>query len=60
MRQFDLSRCWSGLGYVRREAGVDDAFLQSGAYELEVRTRRIPAQLHLRPLYDPTNTRVKA
>ncbi len=49
-----------GLGYVRREAGVDDAFLQSGAYELEVRTRRIPAQLHLRPLYDPTNTRVKA
>ena len=49
-----------GLGYVCRETGLDEAFLQSGTYELEVRTRRIPAQLQLRPLYDPSNARVKA
>jgi len=49
-----------GLGYVRHEAGVNDAFLQSDSYELEVRTRRVPAKLHLRPLYDPTNARIKA
>lgn len=49
-----------GLGYVRHEAGVDKDFLLSGSYELEVRTRRIPATLHLRALYDPTNARIKA
>lgn len=49
-----------GLGYVRHETGVDKEFLLSGRYELEVRTRRIPATLHLSALHDPGNARVKA
>ncbi|HET7715999.1 MAG TPA: FAD-dependent oxidoreductase [Bauldia sp.] len=49
-----------GLGYVRNKDGVDDDFLTSGRYELEVATVRVPATLHSRPLYDPTNARVKA
>ena len=47
-----------GLGYVRAE-GVNDAFLTSGAYELEVASERVPARLHLGALYDPTGARVR-
>ena len=42
-----------GLGYVRNAEGVSDAFLRSGRYELEVATERVPATLHMGPLYDP-------
>jgi 4-methylaminobutanoate oxidase (formaldehyde-forming) len=48
-----------GYGYVRSAAGVDPAWLAAGRYELEVATQRVPATLHLRPLYDPAMTRVK-
>ena len=43
-----------GLGYVRNADGVDDDFLNGGRYELEVATVRVPAALHMGPLYDPT------
>ena len=49
-----------GIGYVRHAEGVDMAFLQSGAYELEVAGERVPAQLHLSPLYDAKMERIKA
>jgi len=49
-----------GYGYVRRAEGVSDAFLASGAYELEVGTVRVPATLHMGPLYDPKGERIKA
>jgi 4-methylaminobutanoate oxidase (formaldehyde-forming) len=49
-----------GMGYVRSPDGVSDDWLTSGRYELEVATARIPAKLHMRPLYDPGNARVKA
>jgi 4-methylaminobutanoate oxidase (formaldehyde-forming) len=32
----------------------------AGTYELEVATGRVAAQATLAPLYDPTNSRVKA
>jgi sarcosine dehydrogenase len=46
-----------GMGYVRHSNVMDSEFLSSGKYELEVRTRRIPANIHLRPVYDPGNER---
>ncbi|MCZ6785134.1 MAG: aminomethyltransferase family protein, partial [Proteobacteria bacterium] len=51
-----------GYGYVKPMAPerVDRAFLTNGRYELEVATRRVPAALHLRPLYDPDMARVKS
>lgn len=49
-----------GLGYVRNQDGVDDDWLQQGSYELVVATERVPVQLHLDPLYDPTAERVKS
>ncbi len=48
-----------GLGYVRNPEGVTDDWLQGGRYELEVRARRVPAAIHLKPLYDPKGLRVK-
>ncbi len=48
-----------GLGYLRADGGLDDEHLRAGSYELEVRTRRVPATLHLRPLYDPKGERVR-
>jgi 4-methylaminobutanoate oxidase (formaldehyde-forming) len=50
-----------GLGYVRNaETGVDAGYVMSGRYELEVATERVPAEVFLRPLYDPDMQRVKA
>jgi 4-methylaminobutanoate oxidase (formaldehyde-forming) len=50
-----------GLGYVRNaETGVDAGYVLSGRYELEVATERVPAEVFLRPLYDPDMQRVKA
>jgi sarcosine dehydrogenase len=49
-----------GYGYIRNPAGVDTDDLRSGRYELEVATERVPATLHLRPLYDPEMTRVRS
>ena len=49
-----------GMGYVRNPKGVTDDFVLSGRYELEVASERVPAEVHLTPLYDPQNVRVKA
>jgi sarcosine dehydrogenase len=49
-----------GYGYVRNADGVTDDYLAGGDYELVVANERVPATLHLGPLYDPKNERVKA
>ena len=48
-----------GYGYVRHATAVDRDWLTSGRYELEVATVRVPATLHLEPLYDPTASRIR-
>ena len=48
-----------GYGYVRNESGVDRDYLTSGSYELEVATERVPAKIHLQPLYDPGMSRIR-
>ena len=49
-----------GYGYVRHADGVSDAFIASGAYSLLVANETVPAQVGLRPFYDPDNTRVRS
>lgn len=49
-----------GLGYVRNREGVTGQWVLDGSYELEVATQRVPAEVSMRPLYDPTNARVKS
>ncbi|MBB3236037.1 GcvT family protein [Phyllobacterium endophyticum] len=48
-----------GLGYVRNAVGVSDPFLAEGNYELVVANERYSAKVHLQPVYDPRNERVK-
>jgi 4-methylaminobutanoate oxidase (formaldehyde-forming) len=47
------------MGYVRNEAGVDAAFVNSGKFEIEVGLRRYAARASLKPMYDPTSARMK-
>ena len=49
-----------GYGYVRNPDGVTDDYLRSGQYELVVANTAYPADIGLRPFYDPKNARVKA
>jgi 4-methylaminobutanoate oxidase (formaldehyde-forming) len=49
-----------GYGYVRNADGVDEAYLQAGRYQLVVAGETVPATLHLAPLYDPGNARVRS
>jgi 4-methylaminobutanoate oxidase (formaldehyde-forming) len=49
-----------GMGYVRHSGGVTEDFVRAGRYELEVASERVPAEVHLEPLYDPAGLRVKA
>jgi sarcosine dehydrogenase len=50
-----------GYGYVRDpKNGVDRDMVLSGSYELEVARARVPAEVFLEPLYDPTMSRIKS
>lgn len=49
-----------GLGYLRGNGSLEDSSLLDGTYELEVRTKRVPATIHLGALYDPKGDRVRS
>jgi sarcosine dehydrogenase len=49
-----------GYGYVRNGDGVDEAFIHSGDWQLEVATERVACTPHLKPLWDPEMRRIKA
>ena len=49
-----------GFGYVRNADGVDEAYLESGTYELVVAKEIVKANIHLQPIYDSLNQRVKS
>jgi sarcosine dehydrogenase len=50
-----------GFGYVRdAENGVDREAVLCGRYELEVARERVPAEVFLEPLYDPSMQRIRA
>lgn len=49
-----------GLGYVENGGTVvDDAFIDTGCYEIEVAGERVPATASRRAFYDPSNLRVR-
>jgi 4-methylaminobutanoate oxidase (formaldehyde-forming) len=49
-----------GMGYVRHDAGVDQAWLDAGKFEILVAGRRIPTRASLKPFWDPKGERMKA
>lgn len=48
-----------GLGYINHPDGVTPELLTSSDFEVEVACERYPAQLQLRPFYDPKNDRIR-
>ena len=49
-----------GMGYVRNSDVVNSEYVMSGTYELVVAQERVRATPHLKPIYDPSNLKVKA
>jgi 4-methylaminobutanoate oxidase (formaldehyde-forming) len=49
----------AGLGYVTHPGGVDQAFIESGRWELDIACARFPARASLRAPYDPRSLRVR-
>ncbi len=48
-----------GLGYVEARHPVTSEWVRDGSYDIEVAGERVPAEVHLRPVYDPENLRVR-
>ena len=48
-----------GLAMVEAGEPVDQSYLDSGEWTVEVAGTRYPATVSLRPLYDPTNARIR-
>jgi glycine cleavage system aminomethyltransferase T len=49
-----------GMGYLRHEAGVSQAWLDGSELEVEVAWERVPAQARLAAWYDPSNERIRS
>ncbi len=49
-----------GLAMVQAPETVDKAWLEGADWQVEVAERVVPATVSLRPLYDPTNLKIKA
>jgi 4-methylaminobutanoate oxidase (formaldehyde-forming) len=48
-----------GLGYVEHPGGVDQEFIATGNFELEVAGKRFAAAASLRPMYYQTGAKIK-
>lgn len=49
-----------GLGYLAHRGGrASDEWILAGRYEVEIAAERVPAQVSLRPFYDPSGARVR-
>jgi len=51
-------RCLA-MGYLHHPDGVSGEWLDTGTFEIEVATKRIPATTSIRSFYDPRNERVQ-
>jgi 4-methylaminobutanoate oxidase (formaldehyde-forming) len=49
-----------GLAMIEADVAIDAQFLDSGTWTVEIADRQWPCRVSLRPLYDPTNARIKA
>ncbi|MBN8611769.1 MAG: GcvT family protein [Deltaproteobacteria bacterium] len=48
-----------GLAMIEADRPIDQAWLDAGTWEVEIGNRRAPARASLRPLYDPSNARIR-
>jgi 4-methylaminobutanoate oxidase (formaldehyde-forming) len=48
-----------GMGYLENPDGIDDEWILSGKYQIDVEGTLIPARVHLKAPYDPESKRVR-
>lgn len=48
------------MGYVREPAGVDERYIEAGAFALDIGGERVPARASLAAPYDPRGLRIKS
>jgi 4-methylaminobutanoate oxidase (formaldehyde-forming) len=48
-----------GMGYLENPEGIDDEWILSGKYQIDVEGKLIPAKVHLKAPYDPEAKRVR-
>ena len=54
-----LLGCSIGMCYLKNPAGIQDEWIMSGKYEINVAGKLFPIQIHLEPIYDPQSKRVR-
>jgi 4-methylaminobutanoate oxidase (formaldehyde-forming) len=48
-----------GMCYLKNPDGIQDEWIMAGGYEINVAGKFYPIQIHLEPVYDPQNKRVR-
>jgi 4-methylaminobutanoate oxidase (formaldehyde-forming) len=48
-----------GLAFLEPQQTVDEAYLTSGTWDVEIAGKRYPCAVSTRPLYDPKGDRIK-
>jgi 4-methylaminobutanoate oxidase (formaldehyde-forming) len=49
-----------GLAMIEADEPIDPKWIESGAWEIDVAGKKVPALASLKPLYDPTSAKVRA
>jgi len=49
-----------GLGYIKASEPITAGWLSAQSFEVEIGWQRYPAEVSLRPFYDPEGLRIKA
>mgnify|MGYP003876532899 CR=1 FL=1 len=49
-----------GLSMVEADVPINKKYLNEGTWEVDVAGTRYPAEVSIRPMYDPTNEKIKA
>jgi hypothetical protein len=53
-----LLGCAIGMCYLKNANGIDDEWMLSGNYEINIEGKLYPIKVHLEPPYDPNSERV--
>jgi 4-methylaminobutanoate oxidase (formaldehyde-forming) len=48
-----------GMGYLENPEGIDNEWILSGKYEIEVERKKFPAKAHIRAPHDPDGKRLR-
>jgi 4-methylaminobutanoate oxidase (formaldehyde-forming) len=50
----------TGMGYLENPDGITDEWITNAEYTINVEGKMVPAQVHLKPMYDPKSEKVRA